>query len=234
MNNILNIMKKIQFILPFLFIFSFTTNDFDQLQKVVGKTKYPFWISVPNTSEKLPILLFLHGKSLSGNNLERVKRYGVLTEMKKGRNFNAIVVAPQVASGSWDPDKILEVIEYVRQNYSADNKNLFVCGMSMGGGGTLRFASKYPEMVTAAVAICSNAALSNGCNLGKVPLWIQHGDKDIPVPVSESKSVFSAIKKCNPDADATLTIIKGGTHSSVEDLFHKNTIYDWMFKYIKN
>lgn len=31
-----------------------------------------------------PVFVFLHGRSLCGNNLERVKRYGVLYAMNKG------------------------------------------------------------------------------------------------------------------------------------------------------
>jgi len=51
--------------------------------------------------------------------------------------------------------------------------------------------------------------------------------------MSESKKIYNAIKQSNPSADATLTIIKGGTHGSVERLFHQDKIYEWMFSYRK-
>jgi predicted peptidase len=226
-------MKKM-FLLLFVILFSFQEPEI-KLKTIVGETKNPFWIQAPKADkgEKLPVLIFLHGKSLSGTDMNKVKRYGVLKAMQKGRKINAIVVAPQIASGNWKPENVLEILNYVQKNYKTDTKRVYVCGMSLGGYGTLHFAGKYPERVTAAVAICGGGNAADACNLAKVPLWIQHGDKDIPVPVSESKNIYAAIKKCNSKADTTLTIIKGGTHGSVENLFHQDAMYNWMFGYGK-
>ena len=108
-------MKKI-FILFLVITFSFQQPE-EKLHTVVGKTTYPFWLQIPKTEakeEKPPILIFLHGKSLSGTDLNRVKRYGVLRAMEKGRTINAIVIAPQIASGNWNPDRVLEILTYVQ------------------------------------------------------------------------------------------------------------------------
>jgi predicted peptidase len=228
-------MKK-NCILFLVITFSFQQPE-EKLHTVVGKTTYPFWLQIPKTEpkeDKSPILIFLHGKSLSGTDLNRVKRYGVLRAMEKGKKINAIVIAPQIASGNWNPDKVLEILTYVQKNYQSDERRVYVCGMSLGGYGTMHLVGKYPDRITAAVAICGGGNVSDGCNLTKVPMWIQHGDKDYIVKMSESKKVYDAIKKCNPKADATLTIIKGGNHGSVENLFHQNAMYDWMFKYKKD
>ena len=205
---------------------------FSQLKTITNKTTYPFWINVPEkeSTEKQPVLIFLHGKSLSGTDLNRVRRYGVLRAMDKGRKIPAIVVAPQVAKGNWNPDKVLEVLEYVKINYNVDESRIYVCGMSLGGYGTLHFAGKHADKITAAVAICGGGNVSDGCKLATIPLWIQHGDIDYIVPMSESKKVVEAIKKCDESADVTLTIIKGGNHGNVERLFHEDAMYDWLFK----
>ena len=205
---------------------------FSQLKTITNKTTYPFWINVPEkeSTEKQPVLIFLHGKSLSGTDLNRVRRYGVLRAMDKGRKIPAIVVAPQVAKGNWNPDKVLEVLEYVKKNYNVDESRIYVCGMSLGGYGTLHFAGKYADKITAAVAICGGGNAKDGCKLATIPLWIQHGDVDYIVPMSESKKVVDAIKKCDENADVTITIIKGGNHGNVERLFHEDAMYDWLFK----
>jgi len=205
---------------------------FFQLKTIKNKTTYPFWINVPEkeSTEKQPILIFLHGKSLSGTDLNRVRRYGVLRAMDKGRKIPAIVVAPQVAKGNWNPDKVLEVLEYVKKNYNVDESRIYVCGMSLGGYGTLHFAGKHADKITAAVAICGGGNVKDGCKLATIPLWIQHGDVDYIVPMSESKKVVDAIKKCDENADVTLTIIKGGNHGNVERLFHEDAMYDWLFQ----
>ena len=205
---------------------------FSQLKTITNKTTYPFWINIPEkeSTEKQPVLIFLHGKSLSGTDLNRVRRYGVLRAMDKGRKIPAIVVAPQVAKGNWNPDNVLEVLEYVKKNYNVDESRIYVCGMSLGGYGTLHFAGKHADKITAAVAICGGGNVKDGCKLATIPLWIQHGDVDYIVPMSESKKVVDAIKKCDENADVTLTIIKGGNHGNVERLFHEDAMYDWLFK----
>lgn len=206
-----------------------------QIKAVKSKSGYSYLVRTPknlNTKEKLPVIIFLHGRSLSGHDLNRVKRYGVLRAIERGKELNAIIIAPQTSNG-WDPDKVIDVLDQVLKEYPADEHRVYVCGMSMGGYGTMDVAGKYPERIAAAVAICGGGTTSYACNLTQVPVWIQHGSADRAVPASESKKIYKAIKKCNQDADATLTIIPGGTHASVERLFHGEKIYDFMFKYSK-
>jgi predicted peptidase len=222
---------KLNHISTILFLFIFFVG-FSQLKTITEKTTYPFWIHVPEAEkmEKQPILIFLHGKSLSGTDLNRVKRYGVLNAMEKGRKTPAIVVAPQLKKGSWNPDKVLEILEYVQKNYNTDATRIYVCGMSLGGYGTLHFAGKYANKITAAVAICGGGNVKDACTLSTIPLWIQHGDKDFIVPISESKIIVDAIQKYDKNAKVTFTIIEGGNHGSVERLFHQQTMYDWIFE----
>lgn len=206
-----------------------------QLKAVKVKSGYSYWVRLPEDrkpQEKLPVIVFLHGRSLSGHDLNRVKRYGVLRAIERGKDLDAIVVAPQTSNG-WDPDKVIEVLDAVLKAYPADEHRVYICGMSMGGYGTLDVAGKYPDRFAAAVAICGGGTLSYACNLTQVPVWIQHGSADRAVPASESKKIYNAIIKCNKNADATLTIIPGGTHGSVERLFHGEKIYDFMFKHSK-
>jgi predicted peptidase len=207
-----------------------------QLKAIKGETDYPFWIHLPDQEvldKKAPIILFLHGKSLSGTDLNRVKRYGVIRAIEKGKTIPAIVVAPQVASGAWNPDKLLKLLEYVQTNYNTDLSRVYVCGMSLGGYGTFDFAGKYPEKITAAVAICGGGNPRDASNLSTIPLWVIHGNKDYIVPLSESKKMVKAIQDCNPDANLTFTIVKGGNHGSVENYFREEKIYDWMLSQFK-
>lgn len=203
---------------------------------VRDQTSYPFLMQLPSPevlANKPPIVVFLHGRSLSGTDLERVQRYGVLYSIDKGKtDLPAIVVAPQ-STGGWNADKVMEVVDFVLAKYQADSSRVYVCGMSMGAYGTMTVAGKYPDRVAAAVAICGGGSLKDACNLTKVPLWVQHGTNDRAVPVSESKKIVKAIRSCNEKADVTLTLISGGTHGSVERLFHKKEIYEWMFQYRK-
>ncbi len=212
-------------------MFSFTS--FGQLSTVKGKTHYNFWINLPSDSvlkSNPPVLVFLHGRSLSGTDMNRVKKYGVIREIEKGRKIPAIVIAPQVVSGSWDPDKILEVIQYVQKSYKTDTNRVYVCGMSLGGYGTMHFAGKHPNKVTAAVALCGGGNTNDACNLSSIPFWIQHGSSDEAVPVSQSREMVQAIRKCtNKGENLIYTEIKGANHGALERVFRSDEMYDWLF-----
>jgi len=227
-------MSRIRFFIVLFILISDTVKG--QLKAVHTEKGYSYWLHVPKNAvenTKLPVLIVLHGRSLSGNNLNRVKRYGVLRAMERGKEIEAVIVAPQTNSG-WDPDKIMEVLEQVLADYPADSNRVYVCGMSMRAYGTMDLAGKYPERIAAAVAICGGGNAHYACSLTEVPIWLQHGSADRIIPPSESKALYQAIKRCDEAADTRLTIIPGGTHGSVERLFHGNKIYEFMFRYRKS
>lgn len=207
-----------------------------QLTAVKGKTDYNFWLNLPSDSvlkTQPPILIFLHGKSLSGTDMNKVKKYGVIHEIEKGRKINAIVVAPQVVSGSWNPDKILEVLQYVQKTYKTDTNRVYVCGMSLGGYGTMHFAGKYASKITAAVALCGGGNVKDACTMATIPMWIQHGDRDEAVPVSQSRDVVAAIKSCNGGKNLVYTEIKGANHGALERVFRDDAMYNWLFAQVR-
>ncbi|MBM3451638.1 MAG: phospholipase [Bacteroidetes bacterium] len=222
-------------ILNFTFLFSQAT--FDEVKK---EKLYPFLLSVPPDSIDAkgpsPLMVFLHGRSLSGEDLNLVKKYGVLHEMdKKARFIPAYVVGPQVKKGeSWNPDKILDLVNYMIHNYNVDSSRVYVAGMSLGGYGTLHFAGKYPEKVAAAVALCGGGDSRDACRLATIPLWIEHGQKDESVPVSESIKIVDAIKKCGDSRKLKFIIDPEANHGALEKIFRKDEFYSWLFSFSKN
>jgi predicted peptidase len=210
---------------------------FAQLSTVVGKADYPFWLYLPEDSilqSHPPVLIFLHGRSLSGTDLNLVKKYGVITEIVRGRKIPGIVFAPQVKSGSaWDPDKVLNVLKYVQQHYDTDTNRVYVVGMSLGGYGTLHFSGKYPQHVAAAVALCGGGNPSDGCRLADIPLWIQHGKLDQAVPIAESEKMVAAIKACNGGKNLTYKVYEDWGHSQLARVFGYDEMYAWLWKQCK-
>lgn len=225
-------MKKVSLFVLFLVCF---INVFAQkLEQHFNESSYPFYLYTPHDSllsQNPPVMVFLHGKSLSGSNLENLKRYGVIAEIIKGRQFPAIVIAPQTANG-WNPKSIKEVIDKVRAEYHTDSSRLYVVGMSMGGYGTINFTGTYPQMVAGAVAMCGGGDTRLGENLSTVPLWIRHGNADRAVPLSESQKIVNAIKKYTSD-NLIFTIDRGYNHGMMERFLRGNEIYDWLFKQVK-
>ena len=127
------------------------------------KDGYDFWLYVPedynDTIADKPVVLFLHGRSLCGKNLANVLRYGPIDAMKRGRDIDAFVVAPQTNIVSWKPDKVMEVYDWVKDHYAVDTCRLYVLGMSLGGYGTINFTATYPDKVAAAMALCGGARI---------------------------------------------------------------------------
>jgi hypothetical protein len=158
-------MKK----LLFLFLLSsFYTYVFSQdLVPMRGKIKggYDFWLYEPKGWEadsiQKPLVVFLHGASLCGRNLDRVRRYGTLDALDRGRMIDAFVLAPQNPGGAWKPSMIMDAVNWVSENYQVDTNRIYVLGMSLGGYGTIDFAATYPDKIAAAMAICGGGTVKN-------------------------------------------------------------------------
>lgn len=193
---------------------------------------YNFWLYLPDdyetSAEKKPLVLFLHGKSLSGNNLNTVRNYGCIDAVSRGREIDAVVVAPQT-QGAWNPAKVMDVYRWVTTNYKVDTSRFYVIGMSMGGYGTLDFVATYPEKVAAAMALCGGATVTDLCGLNEVPLWIIHGTADAAVPVGCSDRVVEAMAACGDTTRLLFDRFKGVNHTRLARIFYLEETYDWLF-----
>lgn len=195
------------------------------------KDGYDFWLYLPDdysSSEKKPLVLFLHGKSLCGHDLNMVRNYGCIDALSRGRVIDAVVVAPQ-AAGAWQPAKVMEVIDWVKKNYNVDMSRFYVVGMSMGGYGTLDFVATYPDKVAAAMALCGGATAPDLCGLNEVPLWIIHGTADSAVPVGCSDRVVESMASCGDTARLIYDRFKGVNHTRLARVFYLEETYDWLF-----
>lgn len=200
---------------------------------------YPYWIYLPgnyssDSAELWPVILFLHGRSLSGTNLNLVKKYGLIAEVLKGRDFPAIIVAPQVKRGlSWNPDDVIRLLEVIKSNYHVDSNRVSITGMSMGGYGALYTAGKYPELFCATAAFCGGGLVKDGCRLASMPVWIAHGRKDQAVPYTESLKVVVAIRNCNSE-NLLFTDFENLNHSDLEKMFRTKELYLFLLGNSKN
>lgn len=187
-----------------------------------------------NTSERvkgLPIVLFLHGRSLCGRDLYRVRRYGCIDALSMGRNIEAVVIAPQNRGDWWNPDKLVEIIDWVSERYDVDTDRLYVLGMSLGGYGTIDFVATYPERTAAAIALCGGASKRDLSRLGEAPLWIIHGTADRAVGVTESRRVKEAMQRAGTTERLRYDEWKGVDHGRLARVFYIGETYEWLFKH---
>lgn len=196
---------------------------------------YNFWFYRPEEDEgdgvHRPLLVFLHGASLCGNNLERVKKYGPMDALKHGRAIDCYIIAPQNPGGSWQPAKVMNLIEWAEKNWNVDSDRIYVYGMSLGGYGTLDVCATYPDRIAAGMAMCGGATVKDVSGLNKMPMWIVHGTADRAVPVSASDKVVEAMKNAGPTDRLIYTRMPGVDHGRPARLFYCYQTYDWMFSH---
>lgn len=211
-----------------------------KLTSNIGKVDngYNFWLynpdtSVDNENNPKPVIIFLHGQSLCGNNLSKVKRYGTIDAIEKGYNPDAYVIAPQNPGGSWKPEKIMNVLDYVADNHNIDYDRIYVIGMSLGGYGTIDLCATYPDQIAAAMAFCGGGSAKDLSGLNELPLWIVHGTADRAVSVSQSDKVVAKMKDAAGGEAPRLIYdrIPGMNHSEPARLFYRPECYEWLFKH---
>ncbi len=224
----------------FIFLFLsalilFTSASASKLSRQVGKVKdgYNFWLAEPDSisdDEEKPLVIFLHGASLCGNDLNKVQRYGSIDAINRGREIDAYVVAPQNPGGAWKPSKVMNIVDWVLDRYNIDEDRIYVLGMSLGGYGTIDVAATYPDRIAAAMALCGGGTVKDYSGLNDVPMWIVHGTADAAVSISQSDKVVAAMKDADKDTPRLrYDRMPGMNHSQPARMFYLKETYDWLF-----
>lgn len=199
------------------------------------KNGYNFLLYVPesyaDTSKALPVILCLHGKSLVGNTLSLITKYGCVDALRRGRKIDALVICPQCnTTAGWDPERLMRVVKWVMSRYRHDPDRLYCFGISMGGWGTFKFAAAYPDRVAAAIAMCGGYT-GDVTPLSGLPLWIIHGTSDTITPISHSTSIVEKMAKTGSTERLKFDWMTGLDHSILARIFMLQEAYDWLFSH---
>ena len=101
-----------------------------------------------NTKQKWPLIIYLHGGSLRGNEIEKLRDSGpgILGVVQKNRSFPFVVLAPQCPAGEYwtDTEALADLLGEVLKEYSVDPARVYLTGHSMGGFGAWYLAYKHP------------------------------------------------------------------------------------------
>jgi len=178
----------------------------------------------------VPTILFLHGRSLCGTDLNEVMRYGTIDALKRGLQLNAIVIAPQSREVGWNTEMLDPVTDFVVRKFPCDTNRFYVIGMSMGGWGTLKMVHNHPDRIAAALAMCGGYTEPSISGLPEVPLWIIHGFRDTVTAVSYSSSL---VKQLYASGNGTRLIYDQPVcgHAELARMFYLPEMYDWLFKH---
>ena len=196
---------------------------------VFGSVRYK--IAYPenfDNTKKYPVLFFMHGAGERGDNLDLVEIHGVFYEIKKGREFDFICVAPQCEKDIVWFDKLPFVKEFIVnfiENDFIDKSQVFLSGISMGGYMSWQLLMSLPEVFKKAVICCGGGMYWNAGKI-KAEVWAVHGLKDRTVFVEESIKMVNAILANG--GKAKLTILETAEHNCWTVTYKGQEIYDWL------
>ena len=176
-----------------------------------------------------PLVIFLHGAGERGNDLQAVYRHGPLREVREGRQFPFIVIAPQIeAPHYWAcyAETLNAMLDGWLQEYRVDKARVYLTGLSMGGTGTWMLAMCDPHRFSCIVPVCGTGIVWNAKHLAGLPIRIYHGDDDPIVPFEESVSMLRELTRAG--ADVKLTICYGVGHNAWETAYTDPDLIDWM------
>ena len=162
----------------------------------------------PNVNEKkLPVMIFLHGIKERGNG-GLVPTTGAAGAVVRHyfAQVPAIVLLPQCRETSYWSNPVMDAMvmrslwETVEE-FGADERRIYLIGVSMGGYGVWHFAAAYPEKFAALVSLCGGSSIQTGDRfnalaerVGATPARLFHGADDKVVPVGESRRIVEALK----------------------------------------
>lgn len=207
---------------------------FDCTDQIEGG--YDFLLYVPEsyykTDASLPVVIYLHGKSCTGTDINMVTKYGSITALRRGVDIPALVIAPQVEiyKNGWEPKKVMEVLDYVIKRYRVDKNRIYVFGMSMGGSGTYKVVAAYPDRIAAAITMCGTCWVDVK-PIAKVPIWVIHGVNDTATPVSRSEDFVAKMKANNTTSRMRYTPLAGCGHSILARVYMLDKAYKWLMNH---
>lgn len=185
-------------------------------------------------SEKLPMIVFLHGAGERGGmeDLTNINCIGLSSALVNDvKDVPAIVLCPRCPNGMvWNNIifTVKELIDQVAADYNVDPHRITATGLSMGGYGTWELATTYPDFFAGIAPICGGGFPWRAINLFKTPVWAFHGDQDDTVPPHLSYDMVDEIRKIG--GTASLTIFHGIGHCSWDDAYWYTTLVEWLLE----
>ncbi|WP_293886823.1 MULTISPECIES: alpha/beta hydrolase-fold protein [unclassified Sphingobacterium] len=215
-----------------IFSFLFISHSIAQEKLKVNYKHLTYLPKNYNTAtSKYPLVIYLHGGSQKGNDLEKLKGYGLPYLVDKGKDFDFVMVAPQCPDGKyWSTENWFDSLyNEVTTNYRIDKSRVYVTGISMGGYGTYIAALDHPEKIAAIVPLCGGVNDSDTtriCTLKDVPILTYHGTADKEISIHETERIADFLSKC--EGNIIFHRIAGEGHG-IQYLYETEPwIYEWL------
>lgn len=181
------------------------------------------------TTHQWPMILFLHGGSGRGQNLDLVKRYGPPSIAEEQTDFPFVVIAPQCPEGEYwttKADLLAALLDDIIKRYQIDQDRVYLTGTSMGGNGTWNLACRHPEYFAAIAPMAASPTIPNVWKkmFLSMPIWAFHGEKDPICPLQDDEAMINALR--TQGAAPHFTILPDKGHY-ISEVYKDRELYDW-------
>ena len=198
----------------------------------------PYWLFLPKNygdeTRTWPLLLYLHGASSRGDDIQSVLASGLPAIASSRDDFPFVLVCPQCPADTWWSDQIagLDILlKDIADRYRIDQKRVLLTGSSMGGFGVWHMGAVFPDRFAGLVPLCGGGAWFYGFperarSIANTPVWAFHGSEDPIIPVRESAALVKQVQDAG--GNAQLEIIEGGGHDIWRQVYQRSDVFQWM------
>ena len=171
-----------------------------------------YWLyAPPGARDGLPLIVYLHGGSGRGDDLELVMEAESLPKFLRDGDLalSAYVLMPQLPSGEtgWDgvTEGLAELIDAVVEDCGADAGRVNLTGHSMGGTGAFAVAAVLPGRFSCVAPLSGSVRDTREMRaaLADLPVWAIAGAQDDVVDPAAARDFLAALRAVNPDARYT-------------------------------
>ncbi|MCX7744290.1 MAG: prolyl oligopeptidase family serine peptidase [Flavobacteriales bacterium] len=225
---------------------------------VSGQDTLPYLLHTPSgTSEKYPLVIWLHGKGERGKNNQSQFQNGVeilLDSMLLNTAYQGYLLIPQCGLHStwsyYDKNQLrikmavdappvqhtlMALINDLLKNEKIDRQRIYLFGISMGGFGVWDIAMRYPEIFAAIVPICGGADPTKASLLKQMPVWAFHGEKDQVVSFRFTLEIMHELESLQcKQLDSRFSLLKGVGHNAWDFAMKEPGLLTWVFSKKRN
>ena len=189
-------------------------------------------------SKPRPLLIYLHGSGEVNKDVAILKTMnpvfwsnGHVAES----DFPFIVVSPITKQNGWKPEQLKILVEELlsdRNRFRIDRTRVYLTGFSMGGFGTFKTASEYPQLFAAIAPVAGGGEPNQQEKIKDLPVWAFHGTADTAVEYKHSKEMIEALQS-QGNQNVKLTTWYGAGHGIVKYVYRDPNLYQWFLKHNK-
>lgn len=218
--------------------------------------RYRVWLPARYTKlHHWPVILYLHGSGERGDDNLRQLSNGLAPALERfGERYKTVVVLPQCRMGEeWygeNEAQALAALEQSIREFHGDRRRIYLTGISMGGAGAwylARHRHKFAAVVPVAGEVARApddpfpsdpppdiarivgapdpfAAMAQA--IGKTPVWAFHGSDDDVIPVTQSRSMYAALKAVG--GNVQYTEYAGAGHEIWDRAYADSDMVHWL------